>query len=153
MTRYNDNTAQYDDISIYVHEFKACVIFSLILNSVASQTSHTLPVKVLTRISSMHSSSGPWLCLVASYSAACSHFHLDHCGALPFFTEMMGYDGPIYMTQPTKVPPPRGPNTVLIPSPGNLSDSAGRLSQDHSGTKRRNKLFHIAGLWSAFCDN
>ncbi|CEG83933.1 Putative Integrator complex subunit 11 [Rhizopus microsporus] len=31
-----------------------------------------------------------------------SHFHLDHCGALPFFTEMLGYDGPIYMTHPTK---------------------------------------------------
>ena len=31
-----------------------------------------------------------------------SHFHLDHCGALPFMTEMAGYDGPIYMTHPTK---------------------------------------------------
>lgn len=31
-----------------------------------------------------------------------SHFHLDHCGALPFFTEMCGYDGPIVMTFPTK---------------------------------------------------
>ena len=31
-----------------------------------------------------------------------SHFHLDHCGALPYFTEMVGYDGPLYMTQPTK---------------------------------------------------
>ncbi len=31
-----------------------------------------------------------------------SHFHLDHCGALPYFSEMRGYDGPIYMTQPTK---------------------------------------------------
>ncbi|CAG8481002.1 7600_t:CDS:2 [Paraglomus occultum] len=31
-----------------------------------------------------------------------SHFHLDHCGALPYFTEMCGYDGPIYMTYPTK---------------------------------------------------
>ena len=31
-----------------------------------------------------------------------THFHLDHCGALPFFTEMKGYDGPIYMTYPTK---------------------------------------------------
>lgn len=31
-----------------------------------------------------------------------SHFHLDHCGALPFMTEMIGYNGPIYMTQPTK---------------------------------------------------
>ncbi|KYQ94230.1 integrator complex subunit 11 [Tieghemostelium lacteum] len=31
-----------------------------------------------------------------------THFHLDHCGALPYFTEMCGYDGPIYMTLPTK---------------------------------------------------
>lgn len=31
-----------------------------------------------------------------------SHFHLDHCGALPYMTEMVGYSGPIYMTHPTK---------------------------------------------------
>ena len=31
-----------------------------------------------------------------------SHFHLDHCGALPYMTEMIGYSGPIYMTHPTK---------------------------------------------------
>uniref|UniRef100_A0A8B9TW86 Integrator complex subunit 11 n=2 Tax=Anas TaxID=8835 RepID=A0A8B9TW86_ANAPL len=31
-----------------------------------------------------------------------NHFHLDHCGALPYFSEMVGYDGPIYMTHPTK---------------------------------------------------
>ncbi|KAH9424163.1 integrator complex subunit 11 [Dermatophagoides pteronyssinus] len=31
-----------------------------------------------------------------------SHFHLDHCGALPYMTEMVGYKGPIYMTHPTK---------------------------------------------------
>ncbi|XP_076039940.1 integrator complex subunit 11 [Oratosquilla oratoria] len=31
-----------------------------------------------------------------------SHFHLDHCGALPYMTEMVGYNGTIYMTQPTK---------------------------------------------------
>jgi len=31
-----------------------------------------------------------------------SHFHLDHCGALPFMSEMVGYAGPIYMTVPTK---------------------------------------------------
>jgi len=30
-----------------------------------------------------------------------SHFHLDHCGALPYFTEILGYSGPIYMTPPT----------------------------------------------------
>lgn len=31
-----------------------------------------------------------------------SHFHLDHCGALPYFTEIIGYKGPIFMTYPTK---------------------------------------------------
>jgi Cft2 family RNA processing exonuclease len=31
-----------------------------------------------------------------------THFHLDHCGALPYLTEMVGYSGPIFMTHPTK---------------------------------------------------
>ncbi|EKX46018.1 hypothetical protein GUITHDRAFT_70813 [Guillardia theta CCMP2712] len=31
-----------------------------------------------------------------------SHFHLDHCGSLPYFTEVLGYDGPMYATHPTK---------------------------------------------------
>lgn len=31
-----------------------------------------------------------------------THFHLDHCGALPYMTEMVGYDGSIYMTHPTR---------------------------------------------------
>lgn len=31
-----------------------------------------------------------------------THFHLDHCGALPYMTEMVKYSGPIYMTHPTK---------------------------------------------------
>jgi integrator complex subunit 11 len=31
-----------------------------------------------------------------------SHFHLDHCGALPYFTEAIGYSGPIVATPPTK---------------------------------------------------
>uniref|UniRef100_A0A0R3SET5 Integrator complex subunit 11 n=1 Tax=Hymenolepis diminuta TaxID=6216 RepID=A0A0R3SET5_HYMDI len=30
------------------------------------------------------------------------HFHLDHVGALPYMTEVVGYNGPIYMTHPTK---------------------------------------------------
>eukprot|EP01147_Barroeca_monosierra_P008184 gene8184-804_t len=34
--------------------------------------------------------------------AIISHFHLDHCGALPYFSEMCGYEGPIIMTYPTK---------------------------------------------------
>jgi len=32
-----------------------------------------------------------------------THFHLDHCGALPYFTEVLGYSGPIYATYPTKI--------------------------------------------------
>lgn len=31
-----------------------------------------------------------------------SHFHIDHCGALPYFVERYGYEGPIFMTHPTK---------------------------------------------------
>ena len=38
----------------------------------------------------------------ADWCCVRSHFHLDHCGALPYFSEMVGYDGPIYMTQPTQ---------------------------------------------------
>ena len=34
--------------------------------------------------------------------AVSRHFHLDHCGALPYMSEMVGFDGPIYMTHPTK---------------------------------------------------
>ncbi len=28
--------------------------------------------------------------------------HLDHCGALPYLTEQVGYSGPIIMTAPTR---------------------------------------------------
>ena len=31
-----------------------------------------------------------------------SHFHLDHCGALPYLTEQCGYAGPIVMSEPTR---------------------------------------------------
>ena len=31
-----------------------------------------------------------------------SHFHLDHIGALPVFTENCGYQGPIFASYPTK---------------------------------------------------
>lgn len=31
-----------------------------------------------------------------------SHFHLDHCGALPYLTEVHKYTGPVYASTPTK---------------------------------------------------
>lgn len=31
-----------------------------------------------------------------------SHFHLDHIGALPYLTEVLGYRGPVLMTHPTR---------------------------------------------------
>ena len=31
-----------------------------------------------------------------------THSHMDHCGALPYFTERVGYHGPILMSPPTK---------------------------------------------------
>ena len=34
--------------------------------------------------------------------ALITHFHLDHCGALPYFSEVVGYNGVIIATPPTK---------------------------------------------------
>ena len=31
-----------------------------------------------------------------------THFHLDHCGSLPYLTEKTKFKGPVYMTYPTK---------------------------------------------------
>ena len=31
-----------------------------------------------------------------------THFHLDHCGALPYFTEHTNFQGRVFMTHPTK---------------------------------------------------
>ena len=31
-----------------------------------------------------------------------THFHVDHCAGLPYFTEKTEFDGKIYMTHPTK---------------------------------------------------
>ncbi|VDO69888.1 unnamed protein product [Schistosoma margrebowiei] len=52
----------------------------------------------------MHMGYNDDVCLVSLHFRVFigSHFHLDHCGALPYMTEVIGYDGPIYMTHPTK---------------------------------------------------
>ena len=77
-----------------------------------------------------------------------SHFHLDHCGALPYLSEMCGYAGPIYMTHPTKAICP-----ILLVSPllsGSCRDcrvyvcGTGGLQEDHSGEKGRAELLHIS---------
>eukprot|EP00965_Chrysotila_dentata_P045137 1499389-Pleurochrysis_carterae.AAC.8 len=31
-----------------------------------------------------------------------THFHMDHCGAVPYFTEKTGFKGRVFMTHPTK---------------------------------------------------
>lgn len=31
-----------------------------------------------------------------------THFHMDHCGALPYFTEKTNFKGRVFMTHPTK---------------------------------------------------
>eukprot|EP00878_Enallax_costatus_P040560 GHUV01046870.1.p1 GENE.GHUV01046870.1~~GHUV01046870.1.p1 ORF type:complete len:131 (+),score=23.94 GHUV01046870.1:651-1043(+) len=50
-----------------------------------------------------------------------THFHLDHVGALPYFTEVCGYTGPIYMTYPTRAIAPlmlEDYHRVLMDRPG-----------------------------------
>ena len=36
------------------------------------------------------------------HAVVISHFHLDHIGALPYFTEVLGYRGPIIMSHATR---------------------------------------------------
>ena len=31
-----------------------------------------------------------------------THFHVDHCAGLPYFTEKTDFQGKVYMTHPTK---------------------------------------------------
>ncbi|KAG5079476.1 hypothetical protein AAZX31_02G080500 [Glycine max] len=49
-----------------------------------------------TRISPSRDLNSALSCIIIT------HFHLDHVGALAYFTEVLGYNGPVYMTYPTK---------------------------------------------------
>ncbi|KAL6549353.1 Cleavage and polyadenylation specificity factor subunit 3-II [Orobanche hederae] len=61
-----------------------------------------------------------------------THFHLDHIGALPYFTQVCGYDGPIYMTYPTK---------ALAPL---MLEDYRRVMVDRRGEKEQFSSEHIA---------
>ena len=50
-----------------------------------------------------------------------THFHLDHCGALPVFTEVMGYNGPVLMSPPTR---------AMVP---HMLEDAMRMAVDRMG--------------------
>eukprot|EP01062_Namystynia_karyoxenos_P063551 TRINITY_DN56350_c0_g1_i1.p1 TRINITY_DN56350_c0_g1~~TRINITY_DN56350_c0_g1_i1.p1 ORF type:complete len:746 (+),score=229.55 TRINITY_DN56350_c0_g1_i1:67-2238(+) len=69
-----------------------------------------------------------------------SHFHLDHVGALPFFTETVGYDGPVYMTQPTRAISP-----LLLEDMRRISERRGDEAKWTQDDLRRcfNKVQHI----------
>uniref|UniRef100_A0A383VXV8 Beta-Casp domain-containing protein n=1 Tax=Tetradesmus obliquus TaxID=3088 RepID=A0A383VXV8_TETOB len=66
------------------------------------------------------------LCPSGDFTAAIdavfiSHFHLDHVGALPYFTEVCGYRGPVFMTYPTRAIAPlmlEDYHKVLLNRPG-----------------------------------
>ncbi|CDR95587.1 RNA-metabolising metallo-beta-lactamase and metallo-beta-lactamase superfamily domain containing protein, putative [Babesia bigemina] len=57
-----------------------------------------------------------------------SHFHLDHVGALPFLTEHLGYNGPVYMTYPT-----RGLAPILLRDSAQVVASKFRNTVDTEG--------------------
>ncbi|GBE61245.1 cleavage and polyadenylation specificity protein, putative [Babesia ovata] len=60
-----------------------------------------------------------------------SHFHLDHVGALPFLTEHLGYNGPVYMTYPT-----RGLAPILLRDSAQVVASKFRNTVDTDGATR-----------------
>jgi glyoxylase-like metal-dependent hydrolase (beta-lactamase superfamily II) len=57
-----------------------------------------------------------------------SHFHLDHCGSLPYFTEVMGYDGdsPARDPQTLNLHALENRSIFLIPDPPDSSQFCGR---------------------------
>ncbi|CDJ49085.1 RNA-metabolising metallo-beta-lactamase domain-containing protein, putative [Eimeria brunetti] len=60
-----------------------------------------------------------------------SHFHMDHCGSLPSFTERLGYRNPIAMTFPTRALSP----VLLLDSARIFKEASfrGRLHEEGTG--------------------
>lgn len=81
---------------------RQCFLFGHTYMCIAPSTLapiHAAPPKHCLQLPLLQST----ICSVGlSCSLFSSHFHLDHCGALPYMSEMVGFDGPIYMTHPTK---------------------------------------------------
>ena len=69
-----------------------CVIITHLYVPLTSHLS-PLPLTSFPPLPSPYSLISPTLTFLIVLSS-----HLDHCGALPYFTEMCGYDGPIFMT-------------------------------------------------------
>ena len=61
-----------------------------------------------------------------------THFHLDHCGALPYLTEFFGYSGPLYCTAPTKAMLP-----YMLEDLRKVSQDTEAFIKLHSGNKSR----------------
>ncbi|KAH7649766.1 CPSF metallobeta-lactamase [Cryptosporidium bovis] len=81
-----------------------------------------------------------------------SHYHLDHCGALPYFTEKIGYSGPIIMTYPTK-----SVSSVLLSDYSKIMEQKLLIQKSNQSSKICNTensntseygFFSIGDVWS-----
>lgn len=72
-----------------------------------------------------------------------THFHLDHCGALPVLTEQYGYRGPIFMTHPTKAICPMLLDDYRRIGGGTTPDSTPFTSQEIRSCIRRVTVVNI----------
>ncbi|KAH8741541.1 CPSF metallobeta-lactamase [Cryptosporidium ryanae] len=81
-----------------------------------------------------------------------SHYHLDHCGALPYFTEKIGYSGPVIMTYPTK-----SVSSVLLTDYSKIMEQKLLIQRSNSNSRICNTenfniceygFFSIGDVWS-----
>ena len=65
-----------------------------------------------------------------------SHFHNDHCGALPYLTEQFGYDGKVIMTHPTKAIIP-----IMLEDGRKIEEREGKKSSQNKQNTNQSKMF------------